>query len=499
MTFYLTYRPKNLKELDSESVRESLTKIVSSQNIPHAFLFTGPKGTGKTSAARVLAKILNCTSNKIYGEPCNKCEECKSIDAGSSLDVIEIDAASHRGIDDIRSLRDAVKLAPVTADKKVYIIDEAHMLTTEASNALLKTLEEPPAHVVFILATTNPEKLIDTIRSRCQIIHFKKANTNELKRSIDRIAKAEKYKTDDKCLEIIAKYSEGSFRDGVKLLEQLINEGVKPDADQIRKFLESKKVMDTDTLLSMIKNRKLNQTLTHIEELASTGAVFVEIIGSLLTSLHRSLLVQSGVGEGDGEELDRESLIALIELLQTAKNDTPQASVEQLPLELAVIKWCGSDVSGEIVIEEEEIVVEKNINDKKYREEIPNASKVPNSDGGKGGKIITSQQWDQILTRVKPLNTSIEALLRAAQPVEFDGKTLTLGVYYRFHKERLEEDKNKTVLEQVVGEIFHQPTRIVCILTEPAMKVVNQVREETVLEEAKDADIVKVAKKIFES
>ena len=127
MTFYLTYRPKNLKELDSESVRESLTKIVSSQNIPHAFLFTGPKGTGKTSAARVLAKILNCTSNKIYGEPCNKCEECKSIDAGSSLDVIEIDAASHRGIDDIRSLRDAVKLAPVTADKKVYIIDEAHL------------------------------------------------------------------------------------------------------------------------------------------------------------------------------------------------------------------------------------------------------------------------------------------------------------------------------------------------------------------------------------
>lgn len=146
MTFYLKYRPKNLDELDITEVSATLKKIVESGNIPHAFLFAGPKGTGKTSAARIIAKIVNCLDKKA---PCNECEQCKSITSGNNLDVIELDAASHRGIDDIRSLKDAVKLAPAKARMKVYIIDEAHMLTVEASNALLKTLEEPQ-HMLFL-------------------------------------------------------------------------------------------------------------------------------------------------------------------------------------------------------------------------------------------------------------------------------------------------------------------------------------------------------------
>ena len=222
MTFYLTYRPRRLNELDSEIVRESLTKIIKSQNIPHAFLFTGPKGTGKTSSARVLAKIVNCTKNKELAEPCNSCDQCKSVDSGSNLDVLEIDAASHRGIDDIRALRDAVKLSPISAKKKVYIIDEAHMLTTEASNALLKTLEEPPRHVMFILATTNPEKLIETIRSRCQIIHFKKASPEELERSLARIVKGENYKVDKEGLRLIAKVTATRFINTNKAILKVI-------------------------------------------------------------------------------------------------------------------------------------------------------------------------------------------------------------------------------------------------------------------------------------
>src|SRR3990167_6143081 len=184
MTFYLKYRPQTLVDLDSTPVRESLIKIVESKSIPHAFLFSGPKGTGKTSAARILAKIVNCENPPAGGEPCNICDQCISIAKGENLDVIELDAASHRGIDDIRALRDAVKLSPAKAKKKVYIIDEAHMLTTEASNALLKTLEEPPSHVVFILATTNPEKLIETIRSRAVNINFRKATPPELASSL---------------------------------------------------------------------------------------------------------------------------------------------------------------------------------------------------------------------------------------------------------------------------------------------------------------------------
>jgi DNA polymerase-3 subunit gamma/tau len=206
MAYYLKYRSRKLKELDLKSVRDALTEIVLSENIPHAFLFSGPKGTGKTSAARIIAKVINCENRKKSSvEPCNKCEQCKLIDSGGNIDVIELDAASNRGIDDIRTLRDAVKLSPAQAKSKVYVIDEAHMLTTEASNALLKTLEEPPEHVYFILATTNSEKLIGTIRSRTTEIKFRKAEPEELLRSLKRVVKGEKIKVEDEALMMIAK------------------------------------------------------------------------------------------------------------------------------------------------------------------------------------------------------------------------------------------------------------------------------------------------------
>ena len=225
MTLYLKYRPKNLDELDLPEVSDSLKKIVSSKTIPHAFLFAGPKGTGKTSAARILAKIINCEKLGKNGKPCDKCEQCVSIAKGTNLDVIEMDAASHRGIDDVRTLRDAVKLAPTKAKKKIYIIDEAHMLTTEASNALLKTLEEPPEHVVFILATTNPEKLIDTVRSRTTFVSFRKATPEEVVKSLKRVVNGEKIKINDESLNKIASLSSGAFRDAIKILEQFTAEG----------------------------------------------------------------------------------------------------------------------------------------------------------------------------------------------------------------------------------------------------------------------------------
>src|SRR3990167_5991416 len=213
MTLYLKYRSKNLDEIDSETVRESLKNIVKSGKISHAFLFAGPKGSGKTSAARILAKIVNCERLTVNCEPCDKCEQCTSITKGNNLDVIEMDAASHRGIDDVRILRDAVKLSPAKASKKVYIIDEVHMLTLEASNALLKTLEEPPEHVMFILATTNPEKLIETIRSRTTNIAFRKATAEEIVRSLSRAVKGEKMKINEESLNEMAGASGGSFRD----------------------------------------------------------------------------------------------------------------------------------------------------------------------------------------------------------------------------------------------------------------------------------------------
>src|SRR4029078_5572768 len=186
---YLKYRPQTIDDLDLKSVRESLQKTLSKTEIPQAFLFAGPRGTGKTSAARIVAKSLNCQKSEggRQIEPCNTCASCIAITRGEDLDVIEIDAASHRGIDDIRVLRDAVKLAPIASAKKIYIIDEAHMLTTAACNPLLKILEAPSAHVVFILATTNPEKLIDTIRSRTTLIPFTKATEEDVVRRLVKV------------------------------------------------------------------------------------------------------------------------------------------------------------------------------------------------------------------------------------------------------------------------------------------------------------------------
>src|SRR3990167_6528347 len=214
MAYYLKYRPQKISDLDIKEVSSALGEILAAKDVPHAFLFVGPKGTGKTSAARIVAKAVNCTAKRgnppAGGEPCNKCEACLSLSRGNALDLIEIDAASNRGIDDIRDLREKIRLAPANLSKKVYIIDEAHMLTKEAFNALLKTLEEPPEHAMFVLCTTEPQKLPETIISRCLHIAFKPPTDEEMKRSLRRVAKGEGLQIDDEGFAQISKLSSGS-------------------------------------------------------------------------------------------------------------------------------------------------------------------------------------------------------------------------------------------------------------------------------------------------
>ena len=237
MAFYLKYRPQKINELDIEKVRDSLLEILGSKEVPHAFLFTGPKGTGKTSSARILAKSVNCTDSK-NGEPCNKCSHCKSITEGRCLDLIEIDAASNRGIDDIRELKSKINLVPSMVKVKVYIIDEVHMLTNEAFNALLKTLEEPPEQVKFVLCTTEPNKLPGTIVSRCFQVQFDKAKTEELVRSLNRVVKGEKIEIKKEDLVKIANKANGSFRDAVKVLEQLSAKSKKISSKRVDEGLD---------------------------------------------------------------------------------------------------------------------------------------------------------------------------------------------------------------------------------------------------------------------
>lgn len=333
MVFYRKYRPQTLEDLDKKDVRDRLRALLSKPEIPHAFLFTGSKGTGKTSTARIIAKIVNC-QNRRGLEPCNKCSNCISITNGSNVDVIEIDAASNRGIDEIRDLRDRIAFAPAMGGKKVYIIDEVHMLTKEAFNALLKTLEEPPPHVLFILATTELHKVPDTIVSRCTQVVFTKATTEEIKRSLKRIAEGEKLdEVNVKTLLSITVSSDGSFRDAAKLLEQYTQGAVFADTyNNAEKFLE------------ILITQKTRDSLDFIESRVKEGVDMQDFAKQILFYLHKRLLsfYMSNVGEKNESPTNKFSAAEvrhLIHLFTHALNDMKTSYIEQLPLELAVIEW----------------------------------------------------------------------------------------------------------------------------------------------------------------
>lgn len=525
MTFYLKYRPQKLDDLDLKDVRERLVNIVESKKIPHALLFSGPKGSGKTSAARILAKVVNCESkvkgqkSKVILEPCNKCGQCVSITKGSNIDVIELDAASHRGIDDVRVLRDAVKLAPAGANMKVYIIDEAHMLTLEASNALLKTLEEPPVHVMFILATTNPEKLIETIRSRCLNVVFRKATAEEIARSLVRVIRGEKLKSDKGVQEAIAKASDGSFRDAVKILEELAYNNKNLKVDKITEFLFSKKSFEEDTFFDHLAEKDAKKAFLAIESAIEKGVSAKVISETIIRRLRDAYFTKIGLEGNELDSFNKNELLTLIKLFSLAASDVSSSVIEQLPIEIAVAEWCQakpdpalqdenkSKKSNNLQIENKKIEAQSNsINDKLETSAINeslNNKKIVNI------KSITEDVWARILGAIRPQNTSTEALLRAARPMNYNGNILEIGVFYRFHKERLETIQHKRLLEDVASEILGNGVKIVCTLTEQTEKEIlrDEVNKEVslsvpdkdALSDAEDKDIVKVAKEIFGS
>lgn len=505
MTFYLKYRPQTIDDLDISSVRDTLNKIVKSGSIPHAFLFAGTKGTGKTSSARILAKIINCEA-KIDDDkkPCNKCDSCISITNGTNTDVIEMDAASNRGIDDIRTLRDAVKLAPLSSKSKIYIIDEAHMLTTEASNALLKTLEEPPAHVYFILATTNPEKLIDTIRSRTALVNFTKATPDEISRSLKRVVESEKIKIDEKELNKIAKLSRGSFRDAVKILEQFSKD---------EKSLTGLEVFDTEEFIKEISKKNISFCLEYLEKSVKNGSSVEVITEEILEELKNELLSIAYIGKSK-YSFKKEDLIYLIELIIQARENIKISPIEQLPLEVSLVKWSGYSPKGENSdllqkdgVKEEVKVSAKSTEFKETVSSLKSQSepvtiaeviedKVPDAAVIKVEVVegeVDKDSWNKILGEVKPINATIEALLRSSKVLACDGKNLRLGVYYKFHKDKLEELKNKKMLEDIATKIFNSPMRFECVVTAPEVKDLPKVQ----LTDVNNNNIMTVAEEIF--
>ena len=498
ITLYRKYRPQKIEDLDISEVRDSLARLVKSGKFPQALLFSGPKGTGKTSAARIFAKVLNCENEK--EKPCGKCDQCVSIENGNNIDVIEIDAASYTGVDNIREIRDAAKLAPAKAKKKVYIIDEAHMLSTGASNALLKTLEEPPEHVTFILATTNPEKLIGTIRSRTANINFRKANNDEIARSLTRVASGEKIKIPEASLHLIAKYANGSFRDAVKTVEQMLFEERSFDEVEVENFLFKSKNIDIDSLIASIVGRDIKTVLELIAKATGSGVRPMDLAEELVSSLRKELLAHIGIGE-KRIDIDKKDLISLVDTLTDYIPKIKTSVIEELPLELAIIKWCEGTTGSTKIETEVETISKATIILPEEEESSLKVVRHPAPEkeiklDGNNLKELPEQDWRDILTRIKPINTSMEALLRAAKPLAYDGKTLQLGVYYRFHKERLEETHHRKILEDVVASVVGTPIRICCMLTEPPERPI-PTTVGTTLTEGKDKDIIQAAEEIF--
>jgi DNA polymerase III subunit gamma/tau len=337
MSYYARYRPQTIEELDLAAVRDSLKSILTSGKFSHAYLFTGPKGTGKTSSARIVAKVLNCEKNtSSLSEPCNECENCRRITAGSSLSCIEMDAASNRGIDDIRMLRERVGLSPAEGRYAVYIIDEVHMLTTEAFNALLKTLEEPPDHAVFILCTTDPQKIPDTVISRCTRVHFLKATPAEVAGSLEKAITGEKLELEKGSILKIAEAVDGSFRDGMKLLEQLAQQAAgKIGVAAVLSAVGASEDYDPQKLYESLLGFDASAALSDVNKREKSG-VDLSVYGKRLLELIRARLIEAVSLNNSQMQI----MIELADAVDQAVVKMKSSVLPQLVFEAMVVRWC---------------------------------------------------------------------------------------------------------------------------------------------------------------
>lgn len=340
--FYLKYRPRTIEEIDNTRVRGLLQKILEATELPHALLFVGEKGTGKTSSARIFAKSINCLHNKYAEksksiEPCNECRNCVSIGYGSFTDVLELDAASNRGIEEVKNLIRETAFFPMIGSYRVFIIDEAHMITPDGFNALLKTLEEPPKSVVFILATTNLDKVPKTIQSRCIKVNFGKAKKEDIIEMLKRILKNEKKEYDLPVLNLIATHAENSFRDATKILEELILQKI-TDKEGVEKFIG---IRGKNNILEILESQDVKKCLQWIEEFSDGGGDFKNMIEDILNQLRERLLVKKGALVDDELKttLTTSDIILLIKLLMEAYQSLRSTPIESLPLEIALIEF----------------------------------------------------------------------------------------------------------------------------------------------------------------
>ncbi|MBA2569388.1 MAG: DNA polymerase III subunit gamma/tau [Actinobacteria bacterium] len=482
---YRRYRPQGFDDVvGQEPVVRTLRNAISAGQVRQAYLFAGPRGTGKTSLARILAKALNCAQGPTP-DPDGTCHACAAITAGTSLDVVEMDAASQRGIDDIREIRERVVLQPVEGRYKVYILDEAHQLTDAAFNALLKLIEEPPPHLVFVFCTTDLAKMLPTVRSRCQTFVFSRPRLTELVRLLKRIAEGEDIEAPEAALALMARSARGSFRDAVSTLDQLstATEG-KVTVQAVMQLLGAVEEEALFRLCDFVVDRDTAGALTFIEELAEQGQDLGRFVTELLEHLRHLLLVHH-MGEvpdslpvteetrerlrAQANQLPEPTVLRLLDLLAVAVDDMRQGGDPRLPLELALVKVTrpAADLERESVAFRLEQLEQRLAGgpalgpirepDQPTAEEKPPVPSPPPPPDRAPLELEQLQDaWQRaILPAVEQRSIPTASMLREAHPSQLAGDTLTLEfpAAASFHRQLAEEQKNATLLVEALYEV----------------------------------------------
>lgn len=443
IALYRQYRPKKLSEIiGQEHITTTLTNALKTGQLSHAYLFTGPRGVGKTSVARILAHEVN---NLPYS------------DESDYLDIIEIDAASNRRIDEIRQLRERINLAPTSAKYKVYIIDEVHMLTREAFNALLKTLEEPPEHVIFILATTEAYKVPETIISRTQQFNFKPISVAQMVIQLKKIAKIEKIDIDEASLKIIAEYGEGSFRDSLSLLDQASSVGTKITQTEIDKILGMAPSERIKSIIKAIEKGSVKELFALLDELYGSGYNVSIVSKQILLELRQSLTSHS-LGMPDTEILE-----LMKRLIEVPMSSDPDTLLEVILLSSAISK--GSDSAKNDGQNDE-----KQENAEVQPEQITKSTKIINSDekgleadSPKSQTKFTVDIWPEVLNAVRNKHNTLYGVARMAVP-SIDKDTLTLTTKFEFHEKALNDEKNKKIISDIVHTMTGKRVLIVLVV-----------------------------------
>ncbi len=491
LALYRKYRPQNFDEVGGQAhIKKTLENEIKSGRIAHAYLFAGPRGIGKTTVARILAKAVNCLKRKEgHSEPCNSCPICEEFSAGRSLDLIEIDAASHTGVDNVReNIIDNVRFTPQRAKYKVFIIDEVHMLSTSAFNALFKTLEEPPEHVIFILCTTELHKLPETIISRCQRFDFRKPTKEEVIEKIKNICHEEKVNVDEAVLAEIARASEGFFRDAESLLAQVLTLGNKITLKEAELVIPKSNFNLIAELFNYLVEKKTKEALKLLESLVDEG-IDLDNFYHQLIEYSREIILNKIYGQTKGQPRIQESayalelseLVEIVKILLSKEREIKMTDFPILPLELGIIEICDQNESvpavkntanednTEPIVNEKKAnfnkkkeiplkaVAKKEISDEPAEEKIETKSDSP----AKVSISLVKERWQKIVTLSKKFNHALPFILKVAEPMKIEGNKLTLGFVYDFHMDRMRDKKNKNALEDIIKEELGESLSIV--------------------------------------